>query len=104
MTCFSFITTTIFDSPADLMHVWSSLCQSGPLPPPPEFKEVYPFVTTVKGNRFRFRGGDPARLSASLERLYHQRRSFYGQAHRRIDAGHAGVDALVEELTDWLEH
>jgi shikimate kinase len=41
---------------------------------------------------------------ASLERLYHQRRSFYGHAHRRLDAGHAGVEALVEELIDWLEH
>lgn len=41
---------------------------------------------------------------ASLERLYHQRRGFYQQAHLRLDAGRASVDALVEQLADWLEH
>jgi len=39
---------------------------------------------------------------ASLERLYHQRQSFYEQAHLRLDAGRASVDALVEQLMDWL--
>jgi len=37
-----------------------------------------------------------------LERLYHQRQSFYEQAHLRLDAGRASVDALVEQLMDWL--
>jgi shikimate kinase len=41
---------------------------------------------------------------ASLERLYHQRRGFYEQAHLRLDAGRASVDALVEQLADWLGH
>ena len=41
---------------------------------------------------------------ASLERLYDQRRTVYEQAHLRLDAGRAGVDALVEQLVDWLEH
>jgi shikimate kinase len=41
---------------------------------------------------------------ASLERLYHQRRGFYEQAHVRLDAGRGSVDALVEQLADWLEH
>jgi len=40
---------------------------------------------------------------ASLERLYHQRQSSYEQAHTRLDAGRASVDALVEQLMDWLE-
>jgi len=40
---------------------------------------------------------------AGLDRLYHQRRPFYEQAHLRLDAGRAGVDALVEWLVDWLE-
>jgi shikimate kinase len=40
---------------------------------------------------------------AGLERLYHQRRPFYEQAHMRLDAGRSGVDALVEQLVDWLE-
>jgi shikimate kinase len=41
---------------------------------------------------------------AGFERLYHQRRAAYEQAHVRLDAGRASVDALVEQLIDWLEH
>ena len=41
---------------------------------------------------------------AGFERLYHQRRAAYEQAHVRLDAGRASVDALVEQLADWLEH
>ena len=41
---------------------------------------------------------------AGFERLYYQRRAAYEQAHLRLDAGRASVDALVEELVDWLEH
>lgn len=40
---------------------------------------------------------------SGFERLYHLRRAAYEQAHVRLDAGRAGVDALVEELVDWLE-
>jgi shikimate kinase len=40
---------------------------------------------------------------AGFERLYHQRRAAYEQAHVRLDASRAGVEALVEQLTDWLE-
>lgn len=40
---------------------------------------------------------------ASFERLYHQRRAAYDQAHLRLEAGRASVDALVEQLVDWLE-
>jgi shikimate kinase len=39
---------------------------------------------------------------AGFERLYHQRQAAYAQAHVRLDAGRAGVDALVEQLVDWL--
>src|SRR5262249_6191038 len=49
----------------DLIHTWSALCQAGPKPPDPEFRAVYPFVTTVQGNRFRFRGGDAQLLQKS---------------------------------------
>jgi shikimate kinase len=38
-----------------------------------------------------------------FERLYHARRLAYQHAHVRLDAGHAGVDALVEELVDRLK-
>src|SRR5262249_18309809 len=53
--------TAIVDagSNGDLLHVWSDLCQVGAGPPSAEFRAVYPFLTTVQGNRFRFRGGDP---------------------------------------------
>ena len=40
---------------------------------------------------------------AGFERLYHLRRAAYEQAHVRLDAGRAGVDALVEQLVDWLQ-
>ena len=40
---------------------------------------------------------------AGFERLYHQRRAAYEQAHLRLDAGRASVDALVEQVMDWLE-
>lgn len=60
-------------NPHELMHTWSDLCQAGPQPVPEELRVVYPFVTTVRGNRFHFRGGDPATLSASLTRLFESR-------------------------------
>ena len=41
---------------------------------------------------------------AGFERLYHQRRAAYELAHVRLDAGRASVDALVDQLVDWLEH
>jgi shikimate kinase len=40
---------------------------------------------------------------SDLERLYQQRRAAYQLAHVRFDAGRAGVDALVEQMVDWLE-
>ena len=38
----------------------------------------------------------------TFERLYHLRRAAYEQAHVRLDAGRAGIDAVVEQLLDWL--
>jgi ammonium transporter len=68
---------------ADLIHAWSELCQVG-TESPPEFRAVYPFVTTVQGNRFRLRGGDPTALSANLERLFRAR--LPGQnVHARVE-------------------
>jgi hypothetical protein len=60
-------------SNGDLIHVWSELCQAGPTPPAPEFKAIYPYVTTVQGNRFRFRGGDPVAMRENLQRLFQDR-------------------------------
>jgi Amt family ammonium transporter len=60
-------------SRGDLMHAWSGLCQSNGAPPAPEFRAVYPFVTTVQGNRFRFRGGDPGQMRQTLQQLFQDR-------------------------------
>ena len=40
---------------------------------------------------------------AGFERLYHQRRAHYEQAHVRLDASRASVEGLVDELIDWLD-
>jgi shikimate kinase len=40
---------------------------------------------------------------SELERMYYQRRAAYQEAHRRVDAGRAGIEALVDEVVDWLE-
>jgi Amt family ammonium transporter len=53
-----------------ISQVWTDLCQAGTeQPPPAEFRNVYPYLTTVQGNRFRFRNGDPSAMSAQLEQL-----------------------------------
>ncbi len=39
---------------------------------------------------------------SGFERLYHQRRAAYQQAHVRLDAGGASVGALVEQLVEWM--
>jgi len=57
-------------APAEkIMQVWSDLCRATDQIPNPDFRNVYPYMTTVCGNRFRFRGGDPGLVSNSLSRL-----------------------------------
>jgi hypothetical protein len=53
----------------DLIHAWSEMCKPT-LNPEPEFRAIYPFVTTVQGNRFRFRGGDQERMKAAVQKLF----------------------------------
>jgi Amt family ammonium transporter len=67
--------TVVVDGPSkgELMHAWSNLCQTGNGPPGPEFRAVYPFVTTVQGNRFNFRGGDPSQMRETMQRLFQNR-------------------------------
>jgi ammonium transporter, Amt family len=62
--------TVVVEGPGqkDLLGAWSKLCQAG-AEPSAEFRAVYPWVTTVQGNRFRFRGGDPDLLQAELQQL-----------------------------------
>jgi shikimate kinase len=40
---------------------------------------------------------------AEFERLYHARRPSYAEAHHRIEAGRGRVEAIVEQIVDWLE-
>ena len=63
--------TVIVEGPdgQELMAVWSKLCQAGAVHPP-EFKAIYPLLTTVKGNRFNFRGGDHFAVRGNLQRLF----------------------------------
>jgi ammonium transporter, Amt family len=72
-------------SPAQLIHTWSELCQAGPRPAPEELRAVYPFLTTVQGNRFHFRGGDPTAMSASLTRLFEGRLPGH-KLHARLES------------------
>ena len=55
--------------PATLAKAWTALCQPGEAPPSPSFKAVYPYFTTMTGNKFRFRGGDPVALRNELQKL-----------------------------------
>jgi ammonium transporter len=57
----------------DLLHAWSALCMPGEKPPSPEFKSVYHHMTTVQGNRFHFRGGDPEEMRRNLQALFQGR-------------------------------
>jgi len=56
--------------PGALIEAWSGMCGAGATPPTPEFRSVYPFVTTVTGNRFHFRGGDPTAMRDSMRKLF----------------------------------
>jgi ammonium transporter len=57
----------------DMIHEWSQLCQPTNGETNPAFKAVYPYVTTVQGNKFRFRGGDPQVMKSHLETLFRDR-------------------------------
>ncbi len=53
------------------MHVWSSYCGTTQGDhPSPEFRSVYPHFTTVQGNRFRFRDGDPVLMRETMQRMF----------------------------------
>jgi Amt family ammonium transporter len=53
-----------------LMAAWSKLCQAGEKPPSDAFKAVYPYLTTISGNKFRFRGGDAVLLKDKVRKLF----------------------------------
>jgi ammonium transporter, Amt family len=80
-----FTVEVVGPSKADLLHAWSELCQAGPTPPPEEFRAVYPYVTTVQGNRFNFRGGDATKLAEAMKRLF-QARLGGSAVHTRVES------------------
>jgi ammonium transporter len=63
--------TIVVEGPqqAELLHAWSEMCQAGK-PAAPAFRAVYPYVTTVQGNRFRFRGGDRVKMRTYMQDLF----------------------------------
>lgn len=52
-----------------LMEAWTGLCHASSTPTP-EFKAVYPYFSTVSGNKFRFLGGDPGSVSQNISKLF----------------------------------
>jgi hypothetical protein len=57
---------------SELMKVWTDLCQPRPeeAPADADFLAVYPYVTTVKGTTFRFRGGNAEEVAKRLAALF----------------------------------
>jgi hypothetical protein len=83
---------TVNGTPAgELMHAWSELCQHDQTPPA-EFRQVYPYMTTVQGSRFHFRGGDPETVRRALEKLFRGSLRLPVEAHVE-SAGAAGYVA-----------
>ncbi|HKD37104.1 MAG TPA: hypothetical protein VKB78_09895, partial [Pirellulales bacterium] len=58
---------------ATVKVIWNELCQPSDRPSDPDFVAVYPLMTLIKGNRFRFRGGQPDDVRARMERLVSKR-------------------------------
>jgi Amt family ammonium transporter len=57
-------------SNGELMHVWNDMCLPGKAPDANAFQAVYPYMTTVSGNRFHFRGGDATVIKEALAKLF----------------------------------
>ena len=55
---------------AELMKVWSALCQPTGQVSDADFLAVYPYVTTIRGSKFRCRGGNASSISQRLEALF----------------------------------
>jgi hypothetical protein len=58
---------------AELIKVWTNLCQPTTEPVDADFLAVYPYVTTIRGTRFRCRGGNPDELAKRLAALFSKR-------------------------------
>jgi len=58
--------------PATMMKTWAEVCQPG-VTGDADFSTVYSNLTTVSGNKFRFRTGDPKATAKALETLLQKR-------------------------------
>jgi ammonium transporter len=78
--------TVIIDGPEPdkLVKTWADLCQVTDKPPSADFKAVYPYLTTVQGNRFRFRGGNPEAIRTNLLQLF--RDKLTGTIRTRVES------------------
>ncbi len=63
-----FTLTVLGPDEKSLQETWSKLCQAG-AEPSADMKKVYANVTTISGNKFRFRGGDATQMKDSLEKV-----------------------------------
>ena len=54
--------------PDKIASIWSDLCQPSKKPSP-DFLAVYPKMTLLMGNKFRFIDGNPEQISGHLARL-----------------------------------
>ncbi len=55
--------------PEELRKAWVLLCEPKDTPPSPEFKVLYRYMTTLTGNKFRFRGGNHITLRENLHKV-----------------------------------
>jgi hypothetical protein len=64
--------TVVLDgaNPKEVQATWAELCKPTDKPPRPEFVAVYKYLTTVSGNKFKFRGGNPVELKRNLAALF----------------------------------
>jgi Amt family ammonium transporter len=56
-------------NPNDVMAAWSAMYKTGGTLSS-DLRAIYPYLTTVSGNRFRFRGGDRSTMATVLERVF----------------------------------
>lgn len=70
-----------------LQEYWRDLCKVDRVPPTAAFKEIYRHMTTVRQNRFRFRGGNREQIRLTLETLF--RNAFPSVRARLANEEHA---------------
>jgi ammonium transporter len=55
--------------PAELRKAWLKLCEPNETPASPEFKLLYRYMTSLSGNKFRFRGGNHLTIRENLRKV-----------------------------------